>query len=174
VATSLAAELTQIESVFFGAHVKVSQELGLAPDTTASSIAECDALDQFESWVRDRCYDADLNMDLRAMVPVFYDVERRKTKVWAFLGWTDRPITISFAQRPKATVRNLDGTPLGYPFEIRWGFLYEHLQYPVTAELYVDKVLDRDEFRKLCDSCVTRSEIVRFLDASEAPSIPPA
>jgi hypothetical protein len=103
------------------------------------------------------------------MVPVFYDVERRKTKVWAFLGWTDRPITISFAQPPKATVRNLDGTRPSRAPEIRWGFLYEQLRYPVTAELYVDKVLNRDEFRKLCDSCVTRSEIVRRLDASKTP-----
>ena len=38
------------------------------------------------------------------------------------------------------------------------GFLYEQLQYPVTAELYVDKV-DRDGYRTLCDSCVKRSEI---------------
>jgi hypothetical protein len=169
VATSLAEELTAIEALFFGAHVKISQELGLAPDTRGSSVTASDAADRFASWMRDLSSDPDLNMDLRAMVPVFYDVERRKTKVWAFLGWTDRPITISFAQPPKATVRNLDGTRPSRAPEIRWGFLYEQLRYPVTAELYVDKVLNRDEFRKLCDSCVTRSEIVRRLDASKTP-----
>ena len=171
VATSLAEELSAIEALFFGAHVKVSQELGLAPDTTMySSMTANDAADRFESWVRDLSSDPDLNMDLRAMVPVFYDVERGKTKVWAFLGWTDRPITISFAQPPKGTVRDLNGTLVSSPPEIRWGFLYEQLQYPVTAELYVDRILDRSEFRKLCDWCVTRSEIVRRLDASAAPA----
>jgi hypothetical protein len=170
VATSLAAELATIEALFFGAHVKISQELGLAPDTRGSSMTASDAADRLASWVRDLSSDPDLSLDLRAMVPIFHDVERRKTKVWAFLGWTDRPITISFAQPPKATVRNLDGTRPSRAPEIRWRFLYEHLQYPVTAELYVDKVLDRDEFRKLCDSCVTRSEILRHLDASAAPA----
>lgn len=166
VATSLAEELARIETLFFGAHVKVSQELGLTPDTALGSDSSAsDAADRFASWACDLKSDCDLSVDLRAMVPVFYDVERRKTKVWAFLGWTDRPIKISFLQPPAATVRNLDGTqPRPVP-EIRWGALYEHLQYPVTAELYVDKVLDRDEFRGLCDSCVTSSEIVRRLGA---------
>ena len=169
VATSLAEELSAIETLFFGAHVKVSRELGLVPDTTmSSSMTASYAADRFASWARDLSSDPDLNMDLRAMVPVFYDVQRRKTKVWAFLGWADRPITISFAQPPKATVRGLNVTLLRRHPEIRWGFLYEHLQYPVTAELYVDQILDRDEFRKLCDSCVTRSAILRRLDASAA------
>jgi len=170
-ATSLAVELTAMEALFFGAHVKVSRELGLTGDrTTASTLTESYAVDRFESWVRDLSSDPDLNVDLRAMVPVFYDVQCRKTKVWAFLGWADRPITISFAQRPRATIRNRDGTPLVPAPEIRWCSLSEQLQYPVTAEVYVDKVLDRQEFRKLCDSCVTRSEILRRLDAAAVPA----
>lgn len=170
VPTSLAEELSAMEALFFGAHVKVSEELGLAPDTTASSMNAADAAGRFESWVRDLSNDPDLNLDLRAMVPVFYDLERRKTKVWVFLGWTNRSVGVSFAYPPKATIRNLDGTPLNQPHEIRWGALYKQLQYPVTAELYVDKILDRDEFRKLCDTCVTRSAILRRLETSAAPA----
>jgi hypothetical protein len=49
---------------------------------------------------------------------------------------------------------------------IRWGALHADLQYPVTAELYVDQILNRDEFRKVCDFCGTRAEILRHLDAS--------
>lgn len=165
VVTSLANELSDIESLFFGAHVTVSRELGLAANTALGSDSSAsDAANRFASWVRNLNSDQDLSKDLRAMVPVFYDVERRKTKVWAFLGWADRPITISFAQPPKATVRDLNGLPINHPPEIRWGLLFEQLQYPVTAELYVDRVLGRNEFRELCDSCVTRSEILRSLD----------
>ena len=167
VATPLAEELSAIETLFSGAYVKVSRELGLTPDPALGSNVS-GAADRFVSWARDIKADPDLRVDLRAMVPVFYDVERRKTKVWAFLGWTERPIIISFARQPTATIRNVDGTRPSPAPEIRWGGLYKQLQYPVTVELYVDKVLDRDEFRKLCDSCVTRSEIVRRLDASNA------
>lgn len=163
----LAEELSEIETLFLGAHVSVSRELGLGPETAAGSgsstgkAAEC-----FAAWARRLKLDPDLGQDLRAMVPVFYDVARRKTKVWVFLGWSHRPITVSFARPPEAAVRDLKGGPLRNPPEIRWGGLFARLPYPVTAELYVDRILARNEFRSLCDLCGTRSEILRRLGAS--------
>ena len=38
-----------------------------------------------------------------------------------------------------------------------------YLWYPVFAEIYVRKILDRDEFRKLCDRYATRPEILKAL-----------
>jgi hypothetical protein len=164
---SLTEELSEIESLFLGAHVCVSRELGLAPDTSmGSNTSTSEAAERFVTWRRELNSDPDLNLDLRAMVPVFYDVARRKLKVWAFLGWSRRPITVSFARPPKATIRGLKGRLRLFHPTVRWGALHADLQYPVTAELYVDRILDRDEFRKICDSCGTRSEILRRLDAS--------
>jgi hypothetical protein len=154
-----------LESLFFGAHVRVSRELGLSPTTWPGSDSSANAAaDRFAAWARES--DADLSADVRAMVPVFYDLERRKVKVWIFLGWSSRPIAISFAQPPQAVVRDVNGRPLRHHPPIRWGALRVNVPYPVTAELYVDRLLDRDEFRKLCDSCGTQSEIVRCLNAS--------
>src|SRR6266540_4826182 len=85
---SLTEELSEIESLFLGAHVCVSRELGLAPDTSmGSNTSTSEAAERFVTWRRELNSDPDLNLDLRAMVPVFYDVARRKLKVWAFLGW---------------------------------------------------------------------------------------
>jgi hypothetical protein len=131
-----------------------------------SNTSTSEAAERFVTWRRELNSDPDLNLDLRAMVPVFYDVARRKLKVWAFLGWSRRPITVSFARPPKATIRGLKGRLRLFHPTVRWGALHADLQYPVTAELYVDRILDRDEFRKICDSCGTRSEILRRLDAS--------
>jgi hypothetical protein len=168
---SLAEELLRIETLFLGAHVIVSRELGLAPGTvTGSDTSTSEAAERFVTWARELDSDPDVNLDLRAMVPVFYDVGRRKTKVWAFLGWSRRPITVSFARPPQATIQDLNGRLLRDHPPIRWGALHADLQYPVTAELYVDRILDRDEFRKVCDSCGTRSEILRRLDASTNPA----
>ena len=100
------------------------------------------------------------------MVPVFYDVERRKTKVWVFLGWSSRPITVSFTRAPQATILDLDGKPARGRVSIRWGKLHAQLPYPVTGELYVDQILDRNEFRSFCDACGTRTEIMRRLGVS--------
>lgn len=167
----LAEELSEIETLFLGAHVSVSRELGLGPDTAAGSDSSAGkAADCFAAWARILELDPDLGQDLRAMVPVFYDVERKKTKVWVFLGWSHRPITVSFARPPEAAVRDLKGGPLRDPPHIRWGELFAMLPYPVAAELYVDRILARDEFRKLCDACGTRSEIMRRLDVAEGPA----
>jgi hypothetical protein len=164
---SLAEELSGIESLFLGAHVSVSRELGLAPDTSMNfDTSTSKAAERFIAWRRELNSDPDLNLDLRTMVPVFYDVGRRKLKVWVFLGWSRRPITVSFARPPKATIRDLKGRWRLLQPTIRWGALHADLPYPVTAELYVDRILDRDEFRKICDSCGTRSEILRRLGAS--------
>jgi len=164
---SLTEELSEIESLFLGAHVCVSRDLGLAPDTSmGSNTSTSEAAERFVTWRRELNSDPDLNLDLRAMVPVFYDVARRKLKVWAFLGWSRRPITVSFARPPKATIRGLKGRLRLFHPTVRWGALHADLQYPVTAELYVDRILDRDEFRKICESCGTRLEILRRLDAS--------
>jgi hypothetical protein len=169
VSRCLAEELSEIEALFLGAHVKVSTELGLAPDTaTGSDTSAREATERFVAWVRELQSDPDLSQDLRAMVPVFYDVERRKPKVWAFLGWARRPITVSFARPPQAAIGDLQGRLLPDHPPIRWGVLHAELPYPVSAELYVDRILDRDEFRKLCDSCSTRSEVLRRLDASSS------
>ncbi len=164
---SLAEELSGIETLFLGAHVSVSRELGLAPGAaTGSDASTSEAAERFVAWRRELKSDPDLTLDLRAMVPVFYDVGRRKPKVWAFLGWSRRPITVSFARPPRAMIRDLNGRLLRDHPPIRWGALHADLPYPVTAELYVDRILNRDEFRKVCDSCGTRSEILRRLDAS--------
>jgi hypothetical protein len=103
VPTSLAEDLTGIETLFLGAHVSVSQQLGLAPDAASGADLSANATaERFAAWARAPHFDPDLSQDLRAMIPVFYDVERRKTKVWAFLGWSSRPITVSFARAPFA------------------------------------------------------------------------
>src|SRR5262249_478143 len=141
-------------------------QLGLADGGAPGSEPSADAAAEgFAAWARSLESDPDLRLDLRAMVPVFYDVQRRRTKVWVFLGWSRRPIRVSFPWPPKATVPNWRGKPKWNPPSIEWGSLHALLPYPVTGEIYVDRILDRDEFRKLCDSCRTREEILRRLDA---------
>lgn len=161
VPTCLAEDLAEIEALFMGAHETVSRELGLTPYTaSASDASPSQAAGQFAAWAGKLQSDSDLSQDLRCMVPVFYDLERGKTKVWLFLGWTSRPITVSFAQPPLATILDRNGKPPRHHPRIRWGALGAYLPYPVTAEVYVDKILDRDEFRSLCDDCRTRSQIL--------------
>jgi hypothetical protein len=63
-----------------------------------------EAAERFVALARELKSNPDLDLDLRAMVPVFYDVRRRKPKVWAF-AITDALIelTIRLALSDKAS-----------------------------------------------------------------------
>ena len=97
------------------------------------------------------------------MVPVFYDVQRRKTKVWALLGWANRPATLSFATRPAIRVKDLAGNPADSEVDLQFWDSHPDLAFPVFAELYVNRLLNRDEFREHCDKHRTQEAILANL-----------
>jgi hypothetical protein len=177
--TGLDEGLEGMEALFHGAHVRVCRELGLESDGTALPDRSADSDDRsFRDWVARIGQDPDLARDSRMMVPVFYDVERRRMKVWALLGWSDRPLTIAF-HRPPRVVAADRMLPAGRLEELRRRFrrtsaenaapqveferAYHRVSFPVTAELYVEDLLDRDSFRSLCDKLETRPAILMAL-----------
>ncbi len=83
------------------------------------------------------------------------------------MGWSSQPVTVSFVRPPKARVLDGSGHPLSHPPVIRWTDLHVRLAYPVTAEVYVDQLLDRREFRALCDAHVTREAILGKLASTQ-------
>ncbi|HUT11690.1 MAG TPA: hypothetical protein VMY42_14410 [Thermoguttaceae bacterium] len=159
----LAAELDAMEGLFFGAYLTVSRQLGMSPDASLSP-AVASAAEAFERWLADLTSDPDVGQDARMMVPVFYDLLRGKTKVWVFLGWSTRPVEVTFAKRPAAEILDAAGEqPPPGRVELRFQSSRHTLAYPVTAEVYVTRILDRDEFRRHCDTHQTRSAILRNL-----------
>ena len=165
----LATELDALEAIFAGASTEVSRELGLAQAVTAepraapgrSPLADGQS---FRQWVRTIKSDPDIGRDARMMVPVFFDRGRVKTKVWVFLGWSQRPVNFWFATPPSVEI-TLNGKPAqAGDVEVEFGMSHQTLWYPVTAEVYVEQILNRDEFRRLCDRYKTRSEILKNLN----------
>jgi hypothetical protein len=78
----LRAELSFMERLFLGACVTVMRELGIDPGATdweTVAAATC------AHWARSCGEDRDLAQDARTMLPLFFDIERRKTRVWLFL-----------------------------------------------------------------------------------------
>lgn len=162
VSAPLADELNHIQALFAGAHAAVHQHLGTPPDPAASDGLGA-AVQHFERFASAQGTDPDLGRDVRCMVPVFFDIGRELTKVWIFMGWTDRHITIHYATPPAATFLDRKGRPVSKHPDIRWATQFARVATPVSAEIYVARVLDRDEFRRLCDEAQTESEILRRL-----------
>jgi hypothetical protein len=147
VAASLDQELTEVSALFDGAAAAADAELGIAP-------AEASTVEGFRSWTGRA--DPDLDADIRMMVPVFHDLGRRRTKVWAILGWSQRQLDVGFAVPPHV----LDVSPRA---RVAFGGEYHRVAYPIFAEVYVSRLLDRDEFRRHCDRYRTRSAILAAL-----------
>jgi len=116
---------------------------------------------QTEDWIQSFMDDPDVGADIRMMVPVFYDIERKMTKVWVVLGYSKKPLTVSFKKPPVATITDAKGKKANADLEFE--SIRKDLIYPVSAEIYVKKLLNRDEFRRLCDKYKTHSAILKAL-----------
>ena len=139
VQVDLATELDQIEAIFAGASAAVSRELGLseavsaAPNAAAGHSADADR-EAFRRWAQTKNTDPDVGRDARMMVPVFFDLGRRKTKVWVFLGWSQRPVHFWFATPPSVEVTQNGKAAKPDDVQVEFGYSVQSLAYPVTAE----------------------------------------
>jgi len=175
---SLAQEFKEMEALFYGAYATVSAQLGLTPDSSVEAGSgdgpEADAA-RFIQWAGNPQGDQDLNQDARMMVPVLFDIERGKTKVWLMLGWRTKPLRIHFDTPPRVIAVEAAHTAHRGPGlfsrilgkvrqpEVVFTETYRDLACPVFAEAYVDRILNRDEFQRHCDTFKTESLILENL-----------
>jgi len=175
---NLDEELIEMEALFYGAHAVVSGQLGLPPDTHlevgSGDGLEADAV-RFMEWARSLERDEDLGQDARMMVPVFYDMLRGKTKVWMMLGWRIKALSIYFVTPPQVVAIEPLGTASSAAGPFRGIFSRQsqpkvvfteserEIACPVFAEAYVEKVLNRDEFRRHCNTFKTQAAILANL-----------
>ena len=157
-------ELGQMVALFRGAHGYVNRQLALPPSDVLPQWPDLSAaISTFQNWASGLDNDLDLGRDPRMMVPIFYDVEREKTKVWAVLGWEERPLWISYATPPLVHVKDKNGRAADKEVDIMFSGQYVLAAYPVSAEVYVSRLLNREEFQKHCDQYGTREEILAKL-----------
>ena len=134
---SVLQSLRETESLFRGARAAALEDLGFAAPPGAA---------EFARWAAKRPPVGDGRM----MVPVFFDVQRRKYKVWALLGWEDAPALIDFVERPRVvSIEKLDRN--AGEAQLAWVSGGDSYWTPVVVELYVRKLLDRDQLRALCE-----------------------
>jgi hypothetical protein len=157
-------ELGQMIDLFRGAHGCVHRELALPPrDVSPELPGLSGAISTFKDWASKIDNDPDLGRDPRMMVPVFYDVQRKKTKVWVILGWRTRLLWISYVTQPVVQVKDKNGRAADNEIDIKFSGQYEFAAYPVSAEVYVSRLLNREEFQEHCNRHRTRKEILANL-----------
>jgi hypothetical protein len=162
---ALVVELRLMEALFHGAYLRSCEEIGMppesAPDVGNAKVANTNRV-LLSAWLASVSKDPDLGNDIRLMVPLFYDIGRKKIKVWAVLGIATKPLNVSYLMRP--TVRQIKG-PDGKPVklqdvELTFSGERQQIAYFATAEVYVTRLLNRSEFREHCDRHKTYTAIV--------------
>jgi len=165
---NLSQELAEMEGLFFGAALQAAAEIGCTLKLTpldGSGRDEKSDLAFARNWLRHASEDPDIEKDNRMMVPVLYDIGRNRIKVWVFLGFEKKPFSAAFLSPPKVTVFNNKSKKLDpSQYELNYEEQIETLVYPVFAEIYVNQLLNRNEFRRLCDRYQTRSKILKALE----------
>ncbi|MCP3141488.1 hypothetical protein [Pyxidicoccus xibeiensis] len=155
----LLEELVWMEQVFRGAHAIVRQELGFEEVAEAALPAAL----LTRRWLLQWKEDPDLARDPRCVVPLFFDLERGKTKVLAVLGFNSTPVKARFLRRPTVHLHGegagQDASECVFFSDGRHGTVR-----PMCAELYVSRVPDREEFQSLCDAHGSPDAILRALE----------
>jgi hypothetical protein len=166
---SLGAELDLMEALFLGAYLRSCEEIGMTPEPDSDlgkpQIADTDRA-LLGAWIGSVPKDPDLGKDIRMMVPIFFDEGRGMTKVWVVLGIATKPLSIDYVNHP--TLREINGPDgkLIKPQEADVDFVPGHgrIAYIVSAEVYVKHLLNRSEFRQLCDQKKTYKAILSSLN----------
>ena len=163
---TLDRELRAMESLFYGAYLNSAHELGMTPEAQKDlGLGAPKSLALYRGWNPNE--DPDVSRDMRCMVPVFYDLEREKSKVWVVLGVATRPLSVRYAARPRleAVVDVKTGKPVDLAkVDLQFESAHFTVAYPVMAEVYVSKILNRKEFRELCDKHKTQEAILSHLE----------
>jgi hypothetical protein len=160
VTVPLGEELVAFERLFTGAYARACAETG----TPAGGLPGLDVADTaFASWAQQTATDPDLARDVRMMVPVSVDPESGRVRVWCFLGWATDDLAIHFATPPVVTRRRTGTDVTGAAPEVTFAPQTATAAYPVFAETWTTKVLDRAEFRRLCDEKRTKAAILEAL-----------
>jgi hypothetical protein len=160
VTISLGEELQAFERLFLGAYARACLETG----TPAGALPGLDVADTaFTSWAQQTATDPDLARDVRMMVPVSVDAETGRVRVWCVLGWATDDLAIHFATPPTVSRRRTGTDVTSAAPEVSFAPQTTPAAYPVFAEVWTTRILDRAEFRRLCDEHRTKAAILEAL-----------
>jgi len=166
-------ELIYMESLFYGAAELSASEIGHTPELPEEYRPDIDknrAMERVKKWEKNLSEDRDLSGDNRMMVPVFYDPEKDRTKVWVFMGYEKKTIEMNFSRPPEVEVFDKTGHKLEKEeVEIVYKSNRRELICPVSGEIYVKKILNREEFRRVCNNYISPGEILSALEKGEVP-----
>jgi hypothetical protein len=171
---NLRDELHGMRTFFYGMHLLSAEDIGMAPllrlDETVDR-ADCEA--RTAEWLASYSKDDDLKVDTRVSVPLYFDVSRRRTRLWATLGVRLARLDVAYARPPRIRPAENGGE---WKDVERYHLGDAHYVIPVEefAEIEIPGLqpLTRQELRDACEKHGTIPEILQALSHLPAGSQP--
>ena len=107
---TLLEELHWMREFFYGLHLLSAEDIGMAPALRSDEPvdrAACEA--RATQWLANYRDDLDLRLDTRVSVPIYFDVPRRRTRLWATIGVRLAKLHVSYARPPRIRPLNQQG-----------------------------------------------------------------
>jgi hypothetical protein len=162
---SLLAELRWMREFFYGLHLLSAEDIGMAPALRPDEPvdrAACEAT--ATEWLTSYRQDPDLRVDTRVSVPLYFDIPRQRTRLWATIGVRLAKLDVSYAKPPKIKPSAANGD---------WEEVKpEQLEAAVSviavdefAEIEIPGLqpLTRKELRAVCNAHKTKAEILQAM-----------
>jgi hypothetical protein len=164
-ARTLLEELRWMREFFYGLHLLSAEDIGMAPalrpdEPVDRSLCEAKA----SEWLASYGKDADLKVDTRVCVPLYFDIVHGRTRLWATIGVRLAKLDVSYGRPPK--IKLAQGAGEWQEVQPRQ---LEGVEYVIAVDEFVEVEipgigpLTRKEFREVCDAYKTKPEIVRAL-----------
>lgn len=158
--TCVADAIGEMSTLFAGASLLAAEDLGQAhDDDRLARLCRSRARGFCAAWQAD----PDIATDVRMMVPLYFDLSRKRTRVSVVCGFGSSAVEARFASRPDVRVRNRLGLPSRA--HITWENSIYDTVHPVSFECDVREVLNRDDLRKMADEHRTPTSLKSALEA---------
>jgi hypothetical protein len=164
-ARPLLEELRWMRELFYGLHLLSAEDIGMAPALHSDEPvdrAACEAT--ANDWLASYSKDADLKVDTRVSVPIFFDAASGRTRLWTTIGVRLSKLDASYARAPKIKpAQGSDDWREVDPHQLEGSQNVIAVDEFAEAEIRGLQPLTRTEFRQVCDAYKTKAEIVQAL-----------
>jgi hypothetical protein len=162
---TLLEELRWMREFFYGLHLLSAEDIGMAPGLRPDEPVDRAASEaKAAEWLASYGKDADLAVDTRVSVPLYFDGQHRRTQLWATIGVRLAKLDVSYARPPK--IKPTEGA--GGWAEVNPDQL-EAVQYVIAVDEFAEvdipglQPLTRQELRQVCNAHKTKPEILQAL-----------
>ena len=157
----LGEELLEIQKRFYGLYLVVCDDIGMVPQfAPQENVDQEDCYQTACQWLEQIKENPDLAKDTRVSIPVAYDLEKSRTRMWSTLGVRLAQFNVNYVTPPQVRI-------LG---EKSWQKVELHeckdKRYIIAVDEWAEldcagrRSFTRAQFRKLCDKYQTRDAII--------------